>query len=432
MINSMDADVIVIGAGAAGLMAAYELALTARKVIVVEALEKTGGRIQSLHVPGLNMPVELGPEFVHGQLELTQWLIKKAGAQTVKAEGSVWRKGPNGLEEQTDFIEDFDAVRKKLNEPDQDIPVAEFLTRHLGESRYKDARLSLKSYVEGYYAADPGKASTFALRKELSGPDETQYRIRNGYMALVNCLETACREMGVVVQLNEEARTINWSEGMAAVQTSNHIYKAEKLLVTVSLGVLKAGTINFIPALPDHAAAAQHLGFGGVIKTILHFKEAFWKQESFTRGKDLSDAGFIFSDALIPTWWTLHPVDAPVLTGWAAGPHADQLKELTNEDILTRALDSLALIFQLEPSYLRKQLESSYIANWLQQPHFLGGYSYDVVNGNSAKKVLQQPAADTVYFSGEALYEGVEIGTVEAALRQGRETAHQMIAAFKS
>ena len=54
------------------------------------------------------------------------------------------------------------------------------------------------------------------------------------------------------------------------------------------------------------------------------------------------------------------------------------------------------------------------------------------MNGNSAKKVLQQPAADTVYFSGEALYEGVEIGTVEAALRQGRETAHQMIAAFKS
>ena len=68
----------------------------------------------------------------------------------------------------------------------------------------------------------------------------------------------------------------------------------------------------------------------------------------------------------------------------------------------------------------------------LEDPYSAGAYAYDVVEGAAAKKILQAPVEGTVFFAGEGLYEGPEIGTVNAALVMGREAAHQVVAAFKS
>src|SRR3954471_13822704 len=100
-------DVIIIGAGASGLMAAWELSQAGRAVAVIEAKDRTGGRIHTLANANFDLPVELGAEFIHGDLQLTQMLLKKSGATSYKLKGELWQKHEGQLQQQEDFVEDY-------------------------------------------------------------------------------------------------------------------------------------------------------------------------------------------------------------------------------------------------------------------------------------------------------------------------------------
>jgi monoamine oxidase len=177
--------------------------------------------------------------------------------------------------------------------------------------------------------------------------------------------------------------------------------------------------------------AAKQLGFGPVVKTVLQFKTRFWSESSNTRDENLSQFGFLFSQLKIPTWWSQYPDKNPVLTGWSAGRHATALEGLSEEKIMKAALTSLSEIFGVAVSFLEEQLEGWQVANWLNDPYSNGGYSYEVVNGATFKKILKSPLEERIFFAGEGLFEGPEIGTVNAALVLGRDTAQQMVATFK-
>src|SRR4051812_40063668 len=96
-------DVIVIGAGAAGLMAAWELVQTGKTTAVIEARDYVGGRARTIQDKNFELPVELGAEFVHGDLELTKMLLKKAGVQQYNVSGEIWQDEGDELDEQKDF-----------------------------------------------------------------------------------------------------------------------------------------------------------------------------------------------------------------------------------------------------------------------------------------------------------------------------------------
>ena len=423
-------DVVIIGAGAAGLMAAWELVQVGKRVAIAEARDRAGGRIHTLEGKGFTMPVELGAEFVHGKLPLTKWLLEKAGVASFKVKGDIWRKEDTGLEKESDFIDDYSLLQKKFTQLDGDMPVAEFLHTYLNELKHEELRTSLLSYVEGYYAADTKRASTYALREELENADEEQYRVEGGYQKLVGFLVAELEKKGCRLVLSAPARQINWGADPIEVHSAKGVLNARKLLVTVPLGVLQCEAITFTPSIPDRISAAQALGFGAVIKVLLQFSEPFWKNKEFTAHKDLGHAGFIFSEEEVPTWWTQAPKDAPVLVGWLAGPKADKLKHLSEEDILQKALASLGHIFTLTDNPVQKMLQSWKVCNWAADPYCRGGYSYEVVDGAELKQKLKEPLEARLFFAGEALFEGIEGGTVEAALVNGRETAHQVIATF--
>ena len=114
-------DVLIIGAGAAGLMAARELVLSGKSVALIEARDRIGGRIHTEHISGFDLPVEQGAEFVHGKLDLTRQLLKKAGCSTYEIRGEVWQVTDGRLEKQSDFIEDFDLLKRKFREQVQDV-----------------------------------------------------------------------------------------------------------------------------------------------------------------------------------------------------------------------------------------------------------------------------------------------------------------------
>lgn len=416
-------DVVVVGAGAAGIMAAWEMALVGKSVIVLEARDRIGGRIHTLRDKNFHQPVELGAEFIHGNLKMTSLLLEKAGIKRNKVGGDMWKVQDGELTDQSGFIENYKDLENKFSKLTGDVPVSVFFENFLQDEKYEELRFSLKNYVEGYYAADITRASTFALRKELSESDDVQYRAENGYGTLIEWLCDQCRQKGVLIILSEPVNQVTWKDNEVQVETQNKTFTGRKILITVPIGVLQTESIRFSPALQQKMAAARALGFGPVIKTMLQFDEAFWK-------KDLGNLGFLFSEAPIPTWWTQYPKDTAMLTGWSGGPHALELKDLSREEIINKALHSLSTIFKVDKEQLSQKLTGALVANWVNDPYTIGGYSYDVVNGSEAKSILRQPEADTIFFAGEGLFEGPEIGTVEAALQSGRNTAHQIISVF--
>jgi monoamine oxidase len=425
--NHLSFDVLVIGAGASGLMAALEIAKAGRTVAVIEAKEKAGGRMFTIDDEG---PVELGAEYVHGNLPLTKTLLQKAGAEMIPVQGSIWQYKNGRLGEQDDFIQDDDDLLKKCKGLKEDKPVLRFLEEDLQEDRYEELRFSLRNYVEGYYAADLAKASTFALCKELTKSEEEQFRVRGGYRVLAHFLEQQCREKGVQFYFSQPVRQLQWKPGEVVALTEKESFKGSKAIITVPVGVLQDEGITFFPGLPQVKKAAQQLGYGHVVKVVLRFGDAFWKDPSLTNGKDLSRLNFLFSGETIPTWWTHHPTEDNVLTGWLGGPSAAAFQFLTKEQVVQKAIYSVSKIFDLDVTYLQQKLTAAHFYNWSADPYVKGAYSYEVVGGAEAIKILQQPIDSSLFFAGEGLHQGPEIGTVEGALANGRLAANRLLASF--
>jgi monoamine oxidase len=426
--ESLSFDVLVIGAGAAGSISALEIASRGYSVAIIEAKERIGGRIFTIH--GESEIIEMGAEFVHGNLPLTQQLLKEAGAKLSSIEGSILQYKNGQLEEMKDFINDFDDLEKKFECLLSDKPVAGFLREDLKDEKYRDLRQSLENYVEGYYAADTSKASAIALREELTKGQEEQYRIAGGYKLLIDYLEQQCRQKGVQFFLSQPVSQLHWKRGEAVVKTEKVNYKTKKVLLTIPVGVLQKETITFYPSLPKIKEAVQCLGFGHVIKIVMQFDAAFWKDSSLTKKKSLPEFSFLFSNEMIPTWWTHHPHDDTILVGWLGGPKAEAMQFFTIEDITAKAITSLSKIFNIDALTLKQKLVKSHFYNWSADPHFCGAYSYEVVNNGEYIRRMQQPIEGTLFFAGEGLHRGPEIGTVEGALVSGRDAANRLINSF--
>jgi monoamine oxidase len=141
----------------------------------------------------------------------------------------------------------------------------------------------------------------------------------------------------------------------------------------------------------------------------------------------MKNAGFIFSDGAIPTWWTQHPIKNGMLTGWMAGPKALALKQATEDEIFQGAIQTLSYVFGVTKMFIETKLVAYHITNWTAEPFTRGAYSYATLDTEWAKKLLRQQVEQTLYFAGEALYEGTETGTVEGALANGIEVAREII-----
>ncbi len=289
-----------------------------------------------------------------------------------------------------------------------------------------ELRRAITRMVEGYDAADPRRASTFAVREEWMARGEGQQgRIAEGYGALVEHLSSVCRQHSAVIQLGAEVTAINESRGRIAANCRNGaVFEADAAILAVPLPLLR--DMELAAAARERAAAVSDIGFGNVVKILLRFATKWWARHA---GRDLSDLSFLLSDATVPTWWTQHPAGYPVLTGWYAGPKADRVSSLTATEIVDMGLASLAEIFALPLDHIRGELVASRAINWGNDPFARGAYSYATPKTREAQAALKKAAAGAVYFCGEAFYAGPDMGTVEAALFDGREIAQTILAA---
>ena len=428
--TDIKSDIIIVGAGAAGLMAARTLAKTGKDVMVLEARNRCGGRVYATDKRLFFKPAELGAEFVHGDLPVTLNLLAEAEIEYIPAGGEMWHYRHGKFSRDDGLTKYWDLLIEKLNHLKQDINIAAFLETTFPEDLYTDLKNAVIRFASGYDTADPEKASSFALRQEWQNEDDgAQYRVKGGYKLLIDYLQRDCERNGCRIFLNTIVKEINWLRGDVTVKTNDgNSYHAKKVIIALPLGVLQnegmLSSITFKPPVPEQTDAIKLMGFGAVIKILLEFDDVFWGD---IKGIDLKNMGFILSEEAIPTWWTQAPAQSNVLTGWLGGPKASGHKETTNDNLLESALISLANIFNIDAQQLKRKLKAFRIINWTADPFTLGSYAYDTLNAPVHRNLLSKPIAGTIYFTGEYLYDGPAMGTVEAALTSGKNVA-QLVA----
>ena len=429
-------DVIVIGAGAAGLAAAAALGRAGRSVLVLEARDRIGGRIWTRLEPALAAPVELGAEFIHGESPETTELLRQTGAPAADTSGEHWSLIDGRLQQRTESL--LGKVRAAFEAADvlsqPDMSLEDFLAGSAGRSLPEAARAMARAFVCGFDAADPQRVSLHSVAEEWrSGGllDSSQSRPLGGYHTALLALCGALDASRVRLQLQTVVSSVRWSEGSVEVagRWLGQPYRAgaRKAIVTVPLDVLKApagspGAIDFAPPLGSKQAALKQLLSGPVLKVALHFRCAFWQELEDGRYRDASF--FHAPGKTFPTFWTTLPVRAPLLNAWVGGPSAARLCGLTDEEIIRQAIDCVSAVFF--GGNETPQLQAAYVHNWARDPYARGAYSYAAVGGNAAREALATSVVGTLFFAGEATDTTGEPATVTGALRSGARAAEEV------
>ena len=412
-------DAIVVGAGAAGLAAARRLTGEGSRVLVLEARDRSGGRVWTDR-EFAGIPVELGAEFIHGDEVITWEVVRELGLETLH-----WTKLDDSLV-RTEEGEWLTMRTARAADPGLEITRSWELPQVLA-GRYEDLHGYLRRigferkqlrYVERWFANAQGESSRFlsaaATLRGLRRADENghgDYRLPGGYDRVIEHLAE-----GIEIRLGLEVESVEWGSGGAQVTTGGgEVLEAASLLLTVPLGVLQAGDITFRPELPDEKLIAlAGMRMGPVIKMIYRFDEAIASPEIMA----------IYSRNNPPMWWSPSFGSAGggvhVWSAFVSGANAASLLALGEEGALEAGVRALAedLGRGLEPT-------AAVLVDWPSDPHAKGGYSF-VLPGHDGSRELLARAAPPLFFAGEATAPEHQAATVHGALASGRRAAAEI------
>jgi monoamine oxidase len=435
----MDADVLVIGAGAAGLAAAHALIDAGRRVIVLEARARIGGRVWTDR-SFADIPVERGAEFIHGEQADTWALVRRAGLRTASFSRWPGRRivaedgrmaGDELLHARPDLQRVFTLEQQLAEYQGPDCSLAEWLTTNAYSplaAHIADLRMAHSN------CATPDTISVAELAHELKIADKGpgDFHILDGYDRVLALLAE-----GLDVRLGMAVTGIQWAEDGVQVTTRAsegvsgrrgeleatpahpftrsppHSFYARHVIVTLPLALLQADTVAFDPPLPEakrHAINA--LTMAPAMKLLLRFEERFWDAEmTFLSGRDP-----------VPVWWTVRP-DAPLLTGFITGPRAARLAAHGPEAALEQGMVALAAIFG---DASRRLFAAGQVVDWAADEWARGGYSSVPPGAHGQRAVLAQPAG-ALHFAGEATVFANNPATVHGALHSGARAAREIV-----
>ncbi|MEO6829494.1 MAG: NAD(P)/FAD-dependent oxidoreductase, partial [Acidobacteriaceae bacterium] len=364
---------IVVGAGVAGLAAARMLAENGREVTVIEARDRVGGRIHTVHSG--DHVFELGAEFVHG-LPSDLWeLIHEADLRTEEMDGKqiCYQEGrlkdcSFGWEHDLELLDQL----KTWDQPDYTF--AQYLDR---ENVPAARREHLISYVEGFNAADHRIIGVAALGKQQIAEDKIDgdrlFRVCDGYFRVPEFLANKIFTAGSSISLDTQVQSIAWSPGQVELTCSSggefRCIAASNAVITLPLGVLQQGSVKFLPEPVNIFHSVQSLRMGHVRRAQLLFRERFWATWENPTHLSLDELSFLFDFQHIPsTWWTQFPSRNACMTAWAGGPCADTLAALTTVEFRRRMCEQLACMFDTDIDTIQSLLIGLYSHDWQRDP----------------------------------------------------------------
>jgi monoamine oxidase len=426
----MDTDVVIVGAGAAGLAAARSLAEQSIRVIVLEARDRIAGRVMWKSVGTVDVPAELGAEFIHGDAPETTALMRAAGLSKVATGASAWRCRADGSLEPDD--DDFDpgdifATARSLRE---DESVETFLRRFENDAAMRARARRARMFVEGFEAADPALASARAIADELhSGVDSTSARPVGSYASLFAYIFERCVRAGADIRFDTAVERIVWDGTGVTIEAGSaggaSTVRARCAIVTVPIGVLRQGPgaarLSFEPPLPaEKQAAIRGLEMGHAVRVALAFKTPFWEQLD---GGRYRDAAFFRCDAgTYNALWTQMPLRSRTIVAWAGGPRATALSGMPAQERIERARDEFGAMFGAG-DLARREFEDGATHDWSTDPFSCGAYSYVTTGAVKARCMLGASIGNTLFFAGEGAATDGQGGTVSGAFGTGMRAA---------
>lgn len=418
-------DVLIVGAGAAGLTAARDLTRAGLRVTLLEARNRVGGRMNSIREPGLPVAVELGAEFIHGLPPDTLRIVGEAGLSTREMPDRRWCASAEGRLDPAGESEDVQAIMDDLSRyRGPDLPFSDFLRKHTAP---EDAKIRATEYVEGFNAADAARISVRSLADEERESEKVDgdrlLCLNEGYSALAAFLRAELPD----VRLSSPVRRIEWTPGEVRAHTPRESFAASRLLVTIPVGVWQDGSVTFHPPLAPKAVAAAQLASGAVIRITFRFRSPFWGRVR----PELREMSMLHTgDRDFPTWWTTQPAETPLLTAWAGGPRAERLSAHTTDELIAAALDSLARILAVERRMITDEFVAAWTHNWQTDPFARGAYSWIPAGAAAAPAELARPVENTLFFAGEATDTQGATGTVHGAIATGHRAAREILTAL--
>ncbi|HKN69492.1 MAG TPA: FAD-dependent oxidoreductase, partial [Terriglobales bacterium] len=217
-------EVVVIGAGVAGLACAQALCHEGLRVRILEARNRIGGRVWTVHPSLTNAPVELGAEFIHGLPREVWQIVERADLQTYELTGNRWRLEQARLAPASGSWDLIDNIFSRIDESAPDQSFREFLEHACGDVP-RQTRIEAAAYVESFHACDASRISAHALAQwhrsdqELQG--ERGFRFPKGCEGLVRALAAASKPNLLTVRLNTVVTEIAWKPGAVEVTTQS-------------------------------------------------------------------------------------------------------------------------------------------------------------------------------------------------------------------
>ncbi len=431
--------VIVVGAGVAGLVAAVKLAEAGCSVTVVEAGNRVGGRIRTVHTDGI--AVETGAEFLHGRPPELLALLQELGLEQYSLSGTDVTLAPDGalrMESDGKDAGPFHLLNAmtawSAAHPGEDLSFSEYLVReHIAQ---EDAG-SVLGYVEGFNAADARAISVQSLamqqRAEDSIDGDALAHVRGGYGRLPQALAKRLRHAGGVIALGRRAVRIGWQPGHTDCWCEDgQRFSGTHAVITLPLAVLQSGTVAFNPAPGTVLTQAARMRMGQVCRISLVFRRRWWAEIDHPQHDALQTMSFALSTERVAgahfnVFWTGFPSLDPVLTAWSGGRSSGAFRDMDGHGIAHIACADLARIFGLTHEQVLDELVSHHSHDWRFDPLFGGAYSWVPVGAVDASARMSEPIENTLFFAGEHTEISGHWGTVHGALRSGLRAAEQVL-----
>jgi monoamine oxidase len=409
--SEADPEVIVIGAGAAGLAAARTLLAQRRRVVVLEARDRIGGRAWT-EPDCVGQQFDHGASFIHAE-HANPWtaIARRLGFATEIDPRSrrLYVQGrPASEAELCAFLAARETALGKVlaaGRGAKDMSLAEALAE--SGPWAPQAEVALGPWLLG---ADNDAAGTADFARAVAGRDRLVYR---GYGRLV-----AAYGQGVPVRLGAAVRRIDWRRRHVVVETGRERTRAPVAIVTLPIGVLAAERVRFEPPLPlSKLRAIDALPMGLLTKIALTF-------EGDPLG--LGDTFYVHEQTLDQraALYMVRPLGQDLITAFVGGGLARELEGAGEAAAADFALEPLVRIFG---TAIRRRLKGARQTRWGVDPFSLGSYSVARPGGADLRATLAEPLADRLLFAGEACADLGWAATVAGAHRSGRTAAHHAI-----
>lgn len=422
--------VIVIGAGMAGLTVANALTTAGVETIVLEARDRLGGRTWTADIGGMH--ADLGGSWIHGPDGNPVACFAAANgigwtqAESIDATLSAFDphngflSGQNllrFLEVQTAFESELESLGEMLG-PRASLSdgVALFLDQmgFMGDDR-RYADFALRQGLGELFLAGPAALTSLNALFDNMVFSGGNHFPNGGYIGIVNALAT-----GVDVRLGQRVARIEHDRRGVAVTTQDGELRGSHVVVTVPLGVLKAGLIEFEPELPPAKAnAIAGLDMGNLEKVVFRFERSFWREARRRNFVYLSDTYGEFPFFFDYTTYG----GTPALVGFYSGTFARAQATRSDEEVRDRVMAIFTEIYGSgigAPTHFAR-------THWTTDPLAGGSYSYVPVGGSlSDMDILGEPAGERLLFAGEATVPAY-YGTVHAAFISGVREAKRLL-----